>query len=501
MKTKTTYILSIDQGTTSSRAILFNHKGNIMFEKSREIKQYYPNIGWVEQSPEEIWKSVLYVVKNVVNSAKLDKIEISAIGITNQRETTLIWDKNTGLPIYNAIVWQDSRTAEFCKILNEKGLQNFVRKKTGLLIDPYFSASKILWILDNIKGARKKALNGDLCFGTIDTFLLWRLTKGKKHYTDVTNASRTCLYNIKNNLWDEELCKIFMVPKEILPEVKENNTEFGITDKKIFGQSLPILGMIGDQQSALIGQGNINPGSIKSTFGTGCFMIVNSGNKIIKSKNKLLSTIAYKLDGKISYGLEGSIFIAGAAINWLKDELKVLKSVNEIENLIKKTKNNQNVYFVPALTGLGAPYWSPNAQGAIYGITRETGPENFIRAALESVAYQTNDLINAMISDGIKINEVKVDGGMSNNNWLMQFTSNILNKPILRPVVQETTALGVAMITLLALERFNNIEDINDAWKLDRKFIPHIDNIDRTTLINNWNLAVKKTLLQANKKN
>ena len=485
--------ISIDQGTTSSRSIIFRADGKILSIHQKEFRQFFPNDGWVEHDPEEIWNTTKNVVSKSIDDGIKNNWNLCAIGITNQRETIVIWDKVTGKPVYNAIVWQDRRTADLCDDLKKNNYETFVSDKTGLLLDPYFSATKIKWLLDNVENLRKKATNGKLLCGTIDSFLIWRLTGGQNHYTDATNAARTSLYNIHDNVWDEELLKLFNIPLNIMPKVLNSADNFGICnfDNKI---TLPILSSIGDQQSAAIGQACLSSGSIKSTYGTGCFVILNTGKNIIKSKNRLLSTICYKINNETTYALEGSIFIAGAVVQWLRDNMKFITKASETENISSKMLGNNGIYLVPAFTGLGAPWWDPNARGSIFGIKRETSPNDIIRASLESVAYQTNDLFNAMEKDGIKPNLLNVDGGMSENNWLMQFLANILNINVQRPKILETTALGASMLAALMDGHFSNLSDISNNWSLDRTFTPNIENKKRKELLYNWNLAVNKTI-------
>ena len=484
--------LSIDQGTTSSRSILFNNQGKILSLKQKEFKQIYPQSGWVEHDPEEIWKTTIEVIKSVCIETNLNSIK--AAGITNQRETTLIWNRKTGIPIYNAIVWQDRRTANFCEDLINNSLEKVISEKTGLLIDPYFSASKIAWILDNVDGARQSALNGELAFGTIDSFLLWRLTGGKVHATDATNASRTSLYNINTLEWDDELLKVFNVPKNILPEVKDSAFEYGHISKEILGISIPILSILGDQQAAAIGQSCFKEGTIKSTYGTGAFLILNTGKNKIKSKSRLLSTICYKLNNQATYALEGSIFNTGTIIQWLRDDLQFFNNAEETESLAESVRDNNNLFFIPAFTGLGCPYWDPSAKGAIYGITRDTSKSMIIRAALESVALQTNDIFSAMSADGIKPNLLRVDGGMTNNFWLMQYLSNILNIKVEKPKITETTALGTAMLSAFHYGEFTSLENISMAWELDQRFEPKMEISFRNNKIKQWKYYIGQTL-------
>jgi len=489
------FLVAIDQGTTSSRAILFNLIGKPIYSSQKEFKQYFPKDGWVEHKPNEIWNTTKKVLLNVINKSKKLNGKILTIGITNQRETTILWDKKTGKPIYNAIVWQDRRTAEFCKKFKTKRKEKLIHKKTGLLIDPYFSSTKIKWILDNVPKAKKLAKNNQLAFGTIDTFLIWKLTGGKVHATDATNACRTMLFNISSNKWDKDILKIFKIPKNILPEVKDSSDDFGFTLKSITRISLPINGVVGDQQAATIGQSCFSKGSVKSTYGTGAFVLMNTGSKKIYSKNKLLTTICYRINGKITYALEGSIFIAGAGIQWLRDKIKLIKTASETEKIVKSIKSNNGIYLVPAFTGLGAPYWNPNVRGLIYGLTRDTSQNEIIRATLESVAYQSFDLFNAMKNDGLKPNLVKVDGGMVSNNWFSQFLSDIINTKVVRPKVQETTALGAAVMAGLRIGAYKSLSDISKNWKIDKKFVPKISKRSRTNLLKGWEQAIRKTLI------
>ena len=488
-----TYI-SIDQGTTSSRAMLFGEDGSILKTSQMEFEQIYPKPGWVEHNPEEIWETTKSVLKDLYHSDITKKHKIRGIGITNQRETTILWDKKSGKPLYNAIVWQDRRTSDFCKSLVKQGLEKTVMNKSGLVIDPYFSASKIKWILDNVPGARSKAENDEICFGTVDSFLLWKLTGGKVHATDATNASRTSLYNIESLEWDNELLKIFDVPKSLMPVVMDSNSHFGDISKDIINVKLPILSILGDQQAAAVGQACFKPGSIKSTYGTGCFVIINSGKKIIKSNSRLLGTICYKINGEVTYALEGSIFIAGAVVQWLRDSLKIIETASQTEDIIEKMQSNSGVYLVPAFTGLGCPYWDPDARGAIYGVTRDTGKNEITRAAIESVAYQTRDLFKAMSEDGISPKMLRVDGGMTDNGWLMQFLSNILDISVEVPKITETTALGVAMMAALTDGKYSTLEELSNLWSSNKSYIPKIDKSERDDLLKNWDYYVNKTL-------
>ena len=488
------YILSIDQGTTSSRAILFDSNYQIVSIGQKEFTQFFPHSGWVEHDPEEIWSSVLDSCNIAINKAKINSSQIASIGITNQRETTVVWDKESGVPVYKAIVWQDRRTSDECQKLRDLGHEESVTKKTGLVLDPYFCATKISWILDNVDDARNKANSGKLLFGTIDSFLIWRLTKGKVHATDATNASRTMIYNIVSNKWDDAILKLLKIEKHILPVVKDCADDYGHTASSITGKPISISGVVGDQQSASIGQCCFEPGSLKSTYGTGAFVLLNTGSKIIYSKNRLLTTIAYRIKGKTTYAMEGSIFIAGAGVQWLRDKLNFFKKASETENIVKSLKNNKGVYLVPAFTGLGAPYWDANARGVLSGLTRDTGPKEIIRATIESVAYQTYDLFEAMKHDGLRPRLVKVDGGMVMNNWFSQFLSNVVDIKVLRPKVQETTALGAAFMAGLQIGVYKSLKDISKNWHLDKNFTPKINSKERNYLVKGWSVAIKKTL-------
>jgi len=488
------FIISIDQGTTSSRVILFDTKGNIVFVSQYEFKQYFPKNGWVEHNPNEIWSTTLRALKQVINKAKKLKGHILTIGITNQRETTILWNKKTGKPIYNAIVWQDRRTQDYCKLLKKKNYENSFRNKTGLFIDPYFSATKIKWILDNVKISKKLLSSNDLLFGTVDTFLIWKLTKGKQHLTEVSNASRTMLYNINNNKWDKEILKKLNIPKKILPEVKNSADNFGKTDKKITGVEISISAVLGDQQAAAFGQTCFEKGSIKSTYGTGAFVIMNTGTKKINSKNKLLTTICYRLNNKNTYALEGSIFIAGAGVQWLRDKVKLIKKAPETEKISKSSKINDGVFVVPAFSGMGAPYWRPDARGVITGLTRDSDWKSIVRATVESVGYQSFDLFDSMNKDGLKPRIVKVDGGMVANNWFTQFLADIINLKVVRPKILETTALGVALLAGLQVGEYKSLNQIKNMWKKDRVFSPNIKKTLRNELLAGWKLAIKKTL-------
>ena len=487
-------LLSIDQGTTSSRSILFDLKGNKIFSSQFEFQQIFPNSGWVEHNPEEIWKVTLKTIKEAIRKSKNLKSKIISIGITNQRETTILWDKVTGKPIYNAIVWQDRRTQKICENLKKRKLENSFRKKTGLFIDPYFSATKVKWILDNVSLSKKLIKNKRLMFGTIDTFLIWRLTDKTNHFTDATNASRTMMFNINSNQWDYEILKKLNIPKSILPTVKNSADNFGTTSKKIIGEEIPINAVLGDQQAAAVGQACFNKGSVKSTYGTGAFAIMNTGNTKILSKNKLLTTICYRLKNKNTYALEGSIFIAGAGVQWLRDKVKLINNAHETEKIANSKKNNDGIYIVPAFTGLGAPYWSPDSRGLITGLTRNTDWKNLVRAVIESVAYQSYDLFESMRKDGSRPKIIKVDGGMIANNWFAQFLSDILDTNVLRPKIQETTALGVAFFAAYQAGEFKSLNEITSKWKKDAMFKPKISKKMRVNLLKGWEQAIRKTL-------
>ena len=488
------FIVSIDQGTTSTRSMLFDISGKQIFVSQKEIKQYFPKNGWVEHDPEEIWKKTKLTLRACIKKSIKLKGKILTIGITNQRETTLIWDKVTGKCIYNAIVWQDRRTYNFCSILKKKGLERIIKRKTGLLLDPYFSSSKIAWIIKNISSAKKLIKNKRLLFGTIDTFLIWKLTKGKVHATDATNASRTMLFNINNNKWDNKLLKLFKVPNQILPSVKNCADNFGFTDKSITLKSYPITGVIGDQQAAVIGQGCFSKGSTKITYGTGAFAVMNTGNKKILSKNKLITTICYRLNNKNTYALEGSIFTAGAGVQWLRDKIKLIKNVDETEKILKSKKNIESIYIVPAFTGLGSPYWKPDARGLITGLTRNSDWKSLVKATIESVAYQTSDLLASMTKDGLRPVSLKVDGGMASNNWFNQFLSNILKINIIRSKIKETTALGAAYVAGYQIGVFRSLNHIEKNWEKDRDFMPKFSKSHRNKLLQGWRQAIRKTL-------
>ena len=495
MTKDTQAILAIDQGTTSTRAILFSSDAEILAVSQQEFEQIFPADGQVEHRPGDIWETVVQVGRETISKAEALGCKITAIGITNQRETTLVWDRRSGEVVYNAIVWQDRRTAKQCKELQDSGGLDIVRHKSGLLLDPYFSATKIVWILDNVEGARTHAEKGELCFGTVDSFLIWQMTGGARHVTDATNASRTSLYNIREGQWDEELCQLFNVPMSMLPEVQDSASHFGDCLADIFGLEVPIYGVAGDQQAATIGQACVKKGAIKSTYGTGCFMLANTGQSCLTSQNNLLSTIAYQIKGQPTYGLEGSIFVSGAVIQWLRDGVGLLTSAAESEPLATSITGNDGVYMVPALTGLGAPHWSPSARGAIYGITRDTGPAHLARAALESIAYQTYDLVEAMRADGIEPDGLRVDGGMVANVWLMQFIADILDQQVDRPVIAETTALGAAILAMLGRGEISDLDSASALWKLDTSFSPGMSQANRDNLLSGWQLAVKRTLL------
>jgi len=482
------YILSLDQGTTSSRAIIFNHSGKIVSIAQKEFKQYYPHAGWVEHDPMEIWSSQATVLTEVIIKAGLKPSDISAIGITNQRETTIVWDKSTGQPVYNAIVWQDRRTASFCDSIKQKQGSN-IQQKTGLIVDAYFSASKIKWILDNVEGAREKAEKGTLAFGTVDSWLIWNLTAGKVHVTDVTNASRTMIYNINDLSWDEELLELFTVPRSMLPDVRSSSEVYGETAGRILANKIPIAGIAGDQQAALFGQMCTQKGMVKNTYGTGCFMLMNVGDKPVLSKNNLVTTIAWQLNGKTEYALEGSIFIAGAVVQWLRDELGIIPSSKDIESLALTVENSNGVYLVPAFAGLGAPYWNQHARGTIVGLTRGTSKAHLARAALESIAFQTMDVLKSMEADSSStIRELRVDGGATINNLLMQIQADVLGVKVVRPEITETTAMGAAYFAGLATGFWKNIDEIKEQWSLDKEFIPSTKNNES---VKEWKRAVE----------
>jgi glycerol kinase len=485
-------LLSIDQGTTSSRAIIFDTESSQRVVSQQEFKQYFPHDGWVEHDPEDIWQTVRHCCADVLQQAKLSSTDITAIGITNQRETTIVWDKQTGVPVYKAIVWQDRRTGEFCQRLKQQGKEQLVADKTGLLLDPYFSASKIAWILDKVEGVRERAERGELAFGTVDTFLLWRLTNGRMHCTDATNASRTALFNIHTQTWDTDLLTLFDIPSSLLPEVKNSADNFGVTAPELFGSEIPVGALIGDQQAALVGQACFEPGMAKSTYGTGCFLVLNTGDKALQSQHQLLTTVAYRLNGQTTYALEGSIFIAGAAVQWLRDGIHLIKNAGDTEALAQQTAEAHGVFLVPAFTGLGAPYWDPDARGAIFGLTRDTGIKEIVTAALQSVCYQTKDLQKAMERDGERPVALRVDGGMATNNWVLQFLANILGADVDRPTVIETTALGAAYLAGLQAGVFSSLDDIAKRWQLDQRFSPTWSKTKRDEFYARWLDAVER---------
>lgn len=490
------YILAIDQGTTSTRAILFNKKGEIVHVAQKEFTQIFPQPGWVEHNADEIWGTVLAVMATLLAESQVKPEQIAGIGITNQRETAVVWDKETGNPIYNAIVWQSRQTAEICEDLKAKGYDQLFREKTGLLIDAYFSGTKVKWILDNVEGAREKADQGKLLFGTIDTWLIWKLSGGRAHVTDYTNASRTLMYNIYELKWDDELLEILGVPKSMLPDVRPSSEVYSKTvDYHFFGYEIPIAGVAGDQQAALFGQACYQQGMVKNTYGTGCFMLMNTGEKAVKSEHGLLTTIAWGLDGKVEYALEGSIFVAGSAIQWLRDGLRMFNDAKESESYASRVASTEGVYMVPAFVGLGTPYWDSEVRGAVFGLTRGTTKEHFIRATLESLAYQTRDVISAMEKDsGIDLKTLRVDGGAVQNNFLMQFQSDILNVPVERPVVSETTALGAAYLAGLAVGYWENQEEIAKQWAVNQKFEPKMEERERDELYTGWKKAIQATM-------
>ncbi|WP_214711541.1 MULTISPECIES: glycerol kinase GlpK [unclassified Exiguobacterium] len=496
MEKEKRYILALDQGTTSSRAIIFDHDGKIVTTAQREFKQYFPKPGWVEHNANEIWGSVLAVMAEAFGSADIDPKEIAAIGITNQRETAVVWEKSTGRPVYNAVVWQSRQTAGICDELKEAGHADLFRDKTGLLIDAYFSGTKVKWILDNVEGAREKAEAGDLLFGTIDTWLIWKLSGGHAHVTDYSNASRTLMYNIYEQKWDDELLEILTVPKSMLPEVKPSSEVYANTiPYHFFGFEVPLAGAAGDQQAALFGQACFESGEGKNTYGTGCFMLMNTGEEAVKSDHGLLTTIAWGYNGKVEYALEGSIFVAGSAIQWLRDGLRMLKSAKDTEQYANRVETTDGVYVVPAFVGLGAPYWNSDVRGSIFGLTRGTEKEHFVRATLESLAYQTRDVLTAMEQDsGIELKTLRVDGGAVNNNFLMQFQADILDVPVERPEVSETTALGAAYLAGLAVGFWKDQAEIKQQWKLDHQFEPKMDEAHRENLYKGWQHAVEATM-------
>jgi glycerol kinase len=488
------FILAVDQGTTSSRAIVFDGGYRVRGVAQQEFPQHFPRSGWVEHDPEDIWRTVLATMRGALADAKLSATDIAAIGITNQRETALIWDRETGRAIHNAIVWQDRRTSDICERLRRDGAEPMVTAKTGLLLDPYFSATKASWILDQVEGAREKAAAGELAFGTVDTFLLWRLTGGRLHATDITNASRTLLCNIDSGDWDEDLLELLRVPRPLMPEIKECRDDFGSTDPNLFGAAIPILGIAGDQQAATIGQACFEPGMLKSTYGTGCFAVLNTGKTRIASSKRLLTTIAYRLKGETTYAIEGSIFVAGAAVQWLRDGLRLIRHAGESGQLAAESDPEQAVYLVPAFTGLGAPWWDPHARGAIFGLTRNSGPREFARAALDAVCYQTQDLLDAMRADwpGASDTVLRVDGGMVASDWMLQRLADILDAPVDRPVVLETTALGAAWLAGSGAGVWPDQDGFAKSWRRERRFEPQMDAETRERLIAGWHDAVRR---------
>ena len=489
------YILALDQGTSSSRAIVFDHEGNIRATAQKEFPQHFPRPGWVEHDPKDIWSSEASVVAEAITTLGINGLDIAGIGITNQRETTIVWDAETGEPVYNAIVWQDRRTSEYCDGLKAQNLTSFIREKTGLIIDAYFSATKIRWILENVPGARARAEAGKLRFGTVDSWLVWNLTKGEVHVTDVSNASRTMLFNIHTLKWDEDLLEMFGIPESMMPEVRSSSEIYGHTKTTIFAHKVPIAGIAGDQQAALFGQMCTEPGSVKNTYGTGCFLLMNSGTKPILSSHNLLTTIAWKIGDTVNYALEGSIFVGGSAVQWLRDGLGIIKSSSEIEGLAMTVPDNGGVYFVPALTGLGAPYWDQYAKGTICGLTRGTTAAHIARAALEGIAFETMDIVNAMEKDsGIRLSELKVDGGASRNNLMMQFQADVLGTKVIRPKVTETTAMGACYLAGLATGYWSSLDDIRRQWAADKVFEPLAPAEKVLALKNGWADAIKRTL-------
>ena len=496
MAKKSAYVLSIDQGTTSSRGVIFDKNYEIVSIGQKEFTQFFPDSGWVEHDPEEIWMSTLESCHSALKESKIDPSQIRAVGITNQRETTVVWDKDTGKPIYNAIVWQDRRTSDQCQNLKDLGHESLVNEKTGLLLDPYFCATKIAWILDNVSGARQKANEGQLLFGTIDCFLMWRLSNQQIHSTDATNACRTMLYNIHDGCWDEDLLKLFDIPSSMLPKVCDNAADFGKVDESIFGSEIPITASIGDQPSALVGQACFQPGMVKSTYGTGCFVLINTGYEPVKSNNKLLTTLAFQVNGKTCYALEGSIFVAGAAVQWLRDGLKFIESAQESESLAMQADDSQDVYLVPAFVGLGAPYWDPDCRGALFGMTRNTGPAEITKATLESVCYQTSDLLSAIAKDlgEGKLSAIRVDGGMAASNWTMQMLSDLVELPVDRPKNLETTALGAAYLAGMQIGFYPSMSDFSDSWQSDSQFNSKMTSDSRERKLAGWKDAVKRTL-------
>lgn len=486
-------ILALDQGTTSSRAILFNHSGEIKYVSQKDFRQIFPTPGWVEHDPNEIWSSQISVAAEIIAKAGISGLEVAAIGITNQRETTIVWDKETGEPIYNAIVWQDRRTSKYCDELKEQGHAEVIKEKTGLVLDAYFSATKLKWILDNVEGAREKAEAGELCFGTVDTWLVWKLTRGKMFITDVSNASRTMLLNIHTLEWDNDLLELFNIPKAILPEVKQSSEVYGETATTLFSTKIPIAGIAGDQQAALFGQMCTSPGMVKNTYGTGCFLLMNTGKEAVSSKNNLLTTVAWKINGEVNYALEGSVFVGGAAIQWLRDGLKLIHSSDEVNDLAASVEDNGGVYFVPALTGLGAPHWDQYARGTIVGITRGTTDAHIARATLEGIAFQVYDIVKSMEADSGRASlELRVDGGASASNLLMQIQSDLFGFKITRPRTLETTALGAAYLAGLAVGYWKNIDEIQEQWIVDKDFHPQLERGKVDSMVHSWNKAVSR---------
>ena len=495
MNFKNKYVLAIDQGTTSSRAIIFNHQGEIVTISQKDFQQYFPKPGWVEHDPNEIWYSQSSVIKEAMAKADLTDKNIACIGITNQRETTVVWDRETGFPVYNAIVWQDRRTADFCEELKSKGYAELIQEKTGLIIDAYFSATKIKWILENVKGIRERAERGELCFGTIDSWLIWKLSKGEKHLTDVSNASRTMLFNIHTLTWDKELLAIFSIPESMLPEVKSSSEIYCETKSQLFPSGIPVAGIAGDQQAALFGQLCLEEGMTKTTYGTGCFMVMNTGKKPVKSHNNLLTTIAWKIGDDVTYALEGSVFVGGAVVQWLRDGIGLVSSASATEQMADSVPDNGGVFFVPALTGLGAPYWDQYARGAILGITRGTTAAHITRAALEGITYQVYDVLNSMENDiNSKLKEIRVDGGAVANNFLMQFQADICRCPVVRPKVLETTALGVAYLAGLAVGYWKDMSDLKEQWCVDKIFTFKMKEEKSEHLLLQWHKAVGRSL-------
>lgn len=488
----TQYLLAIDQGTTSSRAILYTLDMTVVSTAQEEFRQHFPRNGWVEHDPEDIWDTVLRSCRAVLSKNNVDADQVSTIGITNQRETTLVWDRHTGQPVYNAIVWQDRRTADICRQLHNDGLEDTCQQKTGLLLDPYFSGTKVKWILDNVAGARQKAEQGDLLFGTVDTFLLWRMTKGEVHATDATNASRTLLFDIHNQRWSTTMMRELGVPASMLPEVKDSAADFGICAAEWLGADIPVCSMIGDQQAALVGQACFEPGMLKSTYGTGCFAVVNTGTEAITSQHRLLTTVGYRLKGETTYALEGSIFMAGAIIQWLRDGLGVIDKAADTEELAQSIRHDQSEIMVPAFTGLGAPYWDPDARAAIFGMTRDTGVAQMVAAAIRSVAFQTEDLLQAMVQDGIEVKSLRVDGGMVRNRWFLQTLADLTGVSTVTSNTAETTAQGAALLAALHQGHFDSIQDLNKVWRVEEKYSPSIRQAERERLYQRWQSAVAK---------